>query len=301
MRLRGCLLLLLVGYAGLARAVIYPLPTGSNNLVGVIRYTTANREDTLAEIARNNDIGYDALRLANPHVDAWLPQAGASVLLPSEYILPDTRRQGIVINLPAMRLFYYSPSGKEVQTFPIGVGREGWNTPVGSTQIVAKVRNPTWTPPASVRAEHAEAGDPLPAVVAAGPDNPLGQYALRLAWPGYLIHGTNKPFGVGMRVSHGCIRLLPQDIKVLFAQVHPGTRVQVVDQPWLWGHRDGHYYLQVFPALQPNGAAQLTKFHTWLEKTVPAGLQVSWEQAAKIYETADGVPTLVAIASPNPG
>ncbi|MEY2342869.1 L,D-transpeptidase family protein [Acidithiobacillus sp. IBUN Pt1247-S3] len=291
------LLFFLSCFSGVAAAATYPLADDNDNVVGEIRYLSASHDDTLVDIARDHDIGYDALRAANPQVDAWLPGAGTQILLPSEYILPVAPHQGIVIDLPAMRLFYYPAGGKTVETFPIGIGREGWNTPIGTTKIAARIRNPSWTPPASIRVEHAENGDPLPAVVPAGPDNPLGQYALRLAWPGYLIHGTNKPYGVGMRVSHGCIRLLPRDIETLFEQVTPGTSVHVVNQPWLWGQRDGSYYLQVFPPLQDKqgGADQEGAFRHWLQGQVPDGISISWEKALLVFHQADGVPTLIAI------
>ena len=291
------LALVLLCVSATATAASYPLPKGNDNMVGEIRYLSAGHEDTFADIARDQDIGYDALRAANPEVDAWLPKAGAQILLPSEYILPAAPRRGIVIDLPAMRLFYYPADGKTVETFPIGIGRDGWHTPTGTTKISAKIRNPSWTPPASIRAEHAENGDPLPTVVPAGPDNPLGLYALRLGWPGYLIHGTNKPYGVGMRVSHGCIRLLPRDIATLFAQVAPGTPVQVVNQPWLWGQRDGSYYLQVFQPLQDKqvGAEQEQAFRLWLQGQIPAGLSVSWEKALQVFRQGDGIPTLLAL------
>ncbi|MDD3760395.1 MAG: L,D-transpeptidase family protein [Acidithiobacillus sp.] len=300
MRLTAVLLLSFFCGIGTASATTYPLPQGNNNVVGEIRYLSARHEDTLVDIARQQDIGYDALRAANPGVDPWLPKAGTQILLPSEYILPATPRRGIVINLPAMRLFYYPPHGNTVDTFPIGIGREGWNTPTGTTTITAKIRDPSWTPPASIRAEHAKNGDPLPAVVGPGPDNPLGQFALRLGWKGYLLHGTNKPYGVGMRVSHGCIRLMPNDIEALFAQVAPGTVVQVVDQPWLWGERDGSYFLQVFPPLHenPDTREQEQAFRRWLQEQIPTGMQISWVKALQVFREADGVPTLIAVRDP---
>jgi len=297
-------LFLLLGLSCLqASAATYALPQGKDNMVGAIHYITTQQEDTLVDIARDQDVGYDALKSANPGIDPWLPKVGASVLIPSEYILPAAPRRGIVINLPAMRLFYYPADRAVVETFPIGIGREGWSTPLGKTKIVSKVRNPTWTPPASIRAEHAENGDPLPAVVAAGPDNPLGLYALKFAWAGYLIHDTNKPYGVGMRVSHGCIRLFPKDIESLFQQVPVGTPVEVVDQPWLWGEREGEYYLQVFPPLHApqSSSEEEAAFRQWLQAKIPAGYEISWTEALRILRQADGVPTLVVLRAQSTG
>ncbi|MCE5388388.1 MAG: L,D-transpeptidase family protein [Acidithiobacillus sp.] len=277
----------------------YALPHPSDSVVGKVQYLTATYEDTLAEIARHYDIGYENLRRANPDVDPWLPKSGTQILIPSEYILPEAPREGIVINLAAMRLFYYPKGAKEVITYPIGIGREGWGTPLGVTRVVAKVKDPSWTPPESIRKEHAQAGDPLPRVVPAGPDNPLGQYALRLGWSGYLLHGSNKPFGVGMQVSHGCLRLLPEDVESLYQRVPIGTTVRVVNQPWLWGERQGHYYLQVFPALAEHSGESTSwqDFLRWLQKKLPSGISVSWPMVQEIFARADGVPTLVAVES----
>ncbi len=277
----------------------YALPHPSDSVVGKVQYLTATYEDTLAEIARHYDIGYENLRRANPDVDPWLPKSGTQILIPSEYILPEAPREGIVINLAAMRLFYYPKGAKEVITYPIGIGREGWGTPLGVTRVVAKVKDPSWTPPESIRKEHAQAGDSLPKVVPAGPDNPLGQYALRLGWSGYLLHGSNKPYGVGMQVSHGCLRLLPEDVESLYQRVPIGTTVRVVNQPWLWGERQGHYYLQVFPALAEHSGESTSwqDFLHWLQKKLPSGISVSWPMVQEIFARADGVPTLVAVES----
>ncbi len=273
----------------------YLLPPPGDNMVGAIQSVTARHEDTLSDIARQYDLGYDQITAANPQVDPWLPGAGTRIILPNEYVLPNAPRQGIVINLAAMRLFYYPPSNlgqtPEVITYPIGVGREGWGTPLGKTRITAKVANPSWTPPASIRKEHAEKGDPLPLVVPAGPDNPLGQFALRLAIPGYLLHGTNKPWGVGMRVSHGCIRLYPENIEALFARVPAGTPVLIVDQPWLLGHDGGHDYLQIFSPIsdRPYEPVQ-TSFTAWLAQHLPPGKAIDSGVAQRWLKAATGIP-----------
>jgi L,D-transpeptidase ErfK/SrfK len=191
---------------------------------------------------------------ANPNVDRWLPGEGTQVVVPSHYILPRAPRQGLVLNLPEMRMYYFPPKKPgqpaQVQTYPIGIGRMDWATPLGVAKITGKVKDPTWTPPESIRREHAAKGDPLPAVVPAGPDNPLGRYAMRLSIPGYLIHSTNKPLGVGMRVSHGCIRMLPDDIERLFPQLPVGTPVNIVNQPVKAGWHGGKLYIEVHPPLE---------------------------------------------------
>lgn len=228
--------------------------TPGSDVVGEIQVIRARHEDTFVDIARAYDLGYDELVNANPGVDAWLPGAGTRIVLPTQFVLPAAPREGIVLNVAAKRLFYFpAPRPGElpqVVTHPVGIGREGWATPLGTTKVVAKTRDPVWVVPASIRQEHAAEGRPLPARVAAGPDNPLGRYALRLGLPAYLIHGTNKPGGIGMRVSHGCIQLFPEDIEALFAEVPVGTPVHIVNQPRLLGWRSGNLYLEVHPPLE---------------------------------------------------
>jgi L,D-transpeptidase ErfK/SrfK len=220
-------------------------------VVGEIQVTTAGKDDTLSDIARRFNLGYDELVRANPGVDPWIPGEGREIVLPTQFVLPDAPHEGLVVNLAALRVFYF-PKRKpgELQTVithPIGIGKVGWNTPEGETKVVSKRKNPTWIPPASVRKEHAERGDPLPKIVPAGDDNPLGAYAMNLGWAGYLIHGTNKPYGVGMRSSHGCMRFYPEDIALLFDEIAIGTKVKVVNQRLLSGWRDGQLYVQVMP------------------------------------------------------
>jgi len=237
-----------------ALAVTYVLPPEDVDLVGRLEWVRARQSETLLDIARRYDIGQDEIVAANPKVDRWLPGDGTRVLLPRRYILPRAPRRGIVLNTSEMRLYYYPKQlwmGKRlVITHPVSIGRMDWQTPLGLTQVVAKVRDPVWRPPASIKAEHAAEGDPLPQVFPAGPDNPLGQFALRLGLPGYLIHGTNKPFGVGMRVSHGCVRMYPEDIAAMFPQVEVGTPVHIVDQPIKAGWSADTLYLEVHPPLE---------------------------------------------------
>lgn len=223
------------------------------DVVGRLQVTIARHEDTLTDIARRFNIGYEEIIRANPGVDPWLPGEGTAVVLPTEFVLPDAPREGLVLNLAAMRLYYFPKREKkdaplEVITHPIGIGKVGWVTPEGSTKVVSRVKDPVWTPPLSVRREHAADGDILPDQVPPGPDNPLGRHMMRLGWPGYLIHGTNKPPGVGMRSSHGCIRLYPEDIEALYDSTPVGTRVTVVNQPYLLGWRGEQLLIQAYAA-----------------------------------------------------
>lgn len=223
-------------------------------IVGYVQKTVVGKEDTLPDIARRFDVGYEEILLANPGVDPWLPGVGREVIVPTQFILPAAAHDGVVVDVAAMRIFYFPPHKKNQQqivyTHPIGIGRVGWRTPEGTTKIVSRTKDPIWVVPKSVRDEHAENGDKLPSQVPAGPDNPLGQYMFRLSWPSYLIHGTNKPYGVGMRSSHGCMRLYPEDIAVFFDLIPIGTKVTVVNQPYLFGSRDGVLYFQAYTVME---------------------------------------------------
>jgi L,D-transpeptidase ErfK/SrfK len=231
------------------------LPGSESDLVGTVRSVKVRDEQTLLDIAREQGIGQEEILNANPGVDRWLPTVGSEVLVPGQRLLPVGARRGIVINLPEYRLYYFpQPARKsgprEVMTFPISVGRMDWKTPLGLTRVVGKQKNPSWVPPASIRAEHAFDGEELPRIVPAGPDNPLGAYALRLGVAGYLIHGTDKEFGVGMRVTHGCMRLLPEHIEALFRLVPVGTPVRLMNQPIKLGWGPDGLYLEAHPPLE---------------------------------------------------
>jgi L,D-transpeptidase ErfK/SrfK len=281
----------------------FPLPPPDEAVIGQVRAVIARGEDTLPDIARRFDLGYDEIIAANPGVDPWLPGAGTRVILPTQHVLPAAPREGLVLNLATMRLFYYPPDRDEIITHPIGIGREGWATPQGHTKVVAKRASPAWYVPASVRREHAQMGDPLPAVVPPGPDNPLGSHVLRLGLPSYLIHGTNKPQGVGMRVSHGCVRLYPEDIAALYEQVPVGTRVTIVNQPYLAGWRHGHLYLEAHPPLAEQDehwrASTDPLVRLLREAAGTAADWVDWERAVALTHEPRGIP--VSVLSGTPG
>lgn len=282
-----------------AAAASFVLAPGQRVVGKFGRYVT-KPGDIFADLARRFDVGYTDLVAANPGVDPWLPGVGRTLLIPSVYILPDAPHRGIVLSLAQWRLFYFPPGGGRVETYPIGIGVIGWNTPIGVTRVVRKEKNPVWYPPPSIRAQHPD----LPAVVPAGPDNPLGLFALRLGWPNYLIHGTNKPDGVGRNVSHGCIHLYPEDIARLFAEVAVGTPVRTVEQSAAVGWYGNALYVSVHPS-----QAQVEEIDT--DKPVtpdPAqGVQalvsaaagpnadaVDWDAVAKAARQRTGVPVRVA-------
>jgi L,D-transpeptidase ErfK/SrfK len=274
-------------------------------LIGETQVIFARYENTFSAIGREFNLGYEEMRSANPGVDQWLPGEGTPIYLPTQSILPDAPRSGIVVNVPAMRLYYFTTEkpaeagGQEVvkvSSHPIGIGVQGWATPFGEAKVTGKARDPAWYVPASIRKEHAERGDPLPSVVPPGPDNPLGRHAMTLSLPGYLIHGTNKPAGVGMRSSHGCIRLYPEDIEALFGRVARGTPVRLVNQPVLAGWRDGQLYLEVHPPLAEEThdlvAEADAALNRALERAGAAAAAVTIDRAAidKIAREQRGIP-----------
>lgn len=289
------------------RTDTFVLPPEGTEVIGEVQVVTASHEDTLADFARRYGLGFDEIVAANPGVDPWLPGEGTRVVLPTQFVLPDAPSNGLVLNLAAMRLFYFpKPEGDEppvVITHPIGIGRQGWRTPQGTLRVTQKIKDPTWRVPASVRREHAKMGDPLPAVVPAGPKNPLGAYAMRLSRPSYLIHGTDKPYGVGMRVSHGCVRLYPEDIARLFPEVPKGTRVRIVNQPYLAGWRDGKLYLEAHPPLAEEAKRWKGSLKP-MEKVVLARAgdspdAVDWETAGEVAGEARGIPVPISPNSPD--
>ena len=226
----------------------FELASPDQSVIGEPQLVFTGAEDTLSDLARAYGLGYDEIVAANPGIDPWLPGENTPILLPTQFVLPDVPRHGLVLNIATKRLFYFPETKGDapqvVLTYPIGIGRVGWETPLGETQVTGKARDPHWWVPASVRREHAEMGNPLPDVVPPGPDNPLGNRVLQLDMPGYLIHGTNQPYGVGMRVSHGCIRLYPENIEFLYPLVAIGTPVRIINEPYLLGRRDGEVYFE---------------------------------------------------------
>lgn len=232
--------------------------TATDDLIGAPDRVRSVYEDTLVDIARRHGLGYEEIRLANPTVDAWLPGEGTEVFLPTRFILPDAPRSGIVINIAEYRMYFFFEADGEsrVRTFPISIGRMDWGTPLGRSSIVSKNTNPSWYPPQSIRDEWAADGRKLGSRVPPGPDNPLGAYAIRLSIPGYLIHGTNRPAGVGMRVTHGCIRMFPEDIEWLFPKVPVDAPVRIVNQPFKLGWYGDELFLEVHPPLEEGGAAE---------------------------------------------
>jgi L,D-transpeptidase ErfK/SrfK len=276
-------------------------------VIGKAQMVRLKPHQVLSDIARLFDVGNDAIERANPNVDPWLAPVGTRVIVPTEFVLPDAPHVGIVVNLAAMRLFYFPPHapGKPqvVITHPVGIGRLGWPTPTGMTRVVWHEAHPVWEVPRSILAEHAKEGEPLPKIVGAGPTNPLGNFALHLGWPGYLIHGTDKPAGVGRRVSHGCVHLYPEDIRQIFAMVPNGTPVRIVNQPYLFGWRHGHLYMQAYAPLKDDKRPWATESvnllgkvltHNLIQDLSKAHQRIRWSHVSALLADPRVVPLPVS-------
>ena len=266
------------------------------NMVGQVYTVTAAEDDTLLDIARIHNVGYEEIRMANPDVSLWVPGEGTEVTIPGQFILPDEERTGIVINVAELRLYYYpdveAGEAPRVETYPIGIGRDAYNTPLGITETTMRLENPAWYPPESIRREAAERGDPAPAVVPPGADNPLGKYAILLDIPGYLIHGTNQPDGIGMRASRGCIPMHPEDIESVFWRVPVGTQVNIIDSPIKVGwDTSGKGYIQAFTATDENayGMDTLLNVVGLIEEHEGDNTHsANYEQVREVLERANG-------------
>ena len=305
MLLRAAPLVPLAGMAVCAsvQAEAFLLPGPTATIVGEPRTIAADRRESLLEVARRNGLGFTDMQHANPDVDMWVPRDGAPVLLPTAFVLPNAPRDGVVVNIAEYRLyFYYRQNGQDmVTTFPISIGRMDWQTPLGDWKVTRKRIRPTWRPPKSIIAEYAADGEVLPPVVPPGPDNPLGGYAINLSAPGYLIHGTNRPRGVGMQVTHGCLRMLPEDIEWLFPMVPSGLPVAIINEPVKIGWRAGRLYVEVHQPLEEPPPGYMKDQAARLElaaRAARAELDVQAMRRALIERK--GVPTPVSLAVQGP-
>ncbi len=297
--------LLVLGYVPHAQAAQYVIPNSGDAVVGEDQTVESVYEDTLYDLARTYGLGSEELIRVNPGIDPWLPGAGKKIIVPGRHILPSGPREGIVVNLPEHRLYYY-PKPKRggprlVISYPVSIGKMDWRTPLGLTHVMAKQKDPTWYPPESVRMEHLKDGDPLPASVPPGPDNPLGQYALRLAAGKgtYLIHGTNNPIAVGLPVTHGCIRMYPEDVAALFPMIAVGTPVRLVNEPVKVAWINGELLLEAHPPVDAQGQSvepNLDQFSELLRAAVgDSTLAIHWDYAREVLQKADGVIATVGL------
>ena len=289
----------------IASSATHELPPEDAAVIGADATIRSHYEDTLPDIARRYNLGYEEIARANPGVDMWLPGEGTRILLPGRRILPPGLREGVVVNLAEHRLYYFPKPNKNekpvVITYPVSIGKMGKNTPLGQSYITAKIKHPSWYPPASVRKEHAELGDPLPAVVGPGPDNPLGDFMMRLGFGDgtYEIHGTNKPVTVGMGITNGCIGMYPEDVAVLFALVPIGTPVRLINVPLKVALSGGTLLLEAHPPVDAQGQSSepnIDRFSDLLRATVhDATIAILWDYARQALRKADGVIATVGL------
>ena len=274
-------------------ALTFRLPENGDSVVGDNMTLKTKYEDTFVAIGRIYGLGFREMMEANPGVHPWVPGEGTEITLPLSFILPEESREAIVLNLAEFRLYHFIPEKNTVRSYGVGIGREGWQTPEVETRVTSVAANPSWTPPASIRREHAAMGDILPAVVPPGPDNPLGKYAVRLSVPSYLFHGSNKIVGVGMRVSHGCVRLYDGDIEELAHSVRPGTPVRIINEPVKAGWLRGRLHIEVHPQLEEDQGKPLDIegiVKAALARQPQHGISVDWDRVKLAAEEKRGVP-----------
>jgi L,D-transpeptidase ErfK/SrfK len=293
-----------------AYATTYTLAKPDDTVIGEDQSIVTAYEDTLYDLARAYSLGSEELIRVNPSVDPWLPGAGKMLVVPGRHILPPGPHEGIVVNLPEHRLYYFPKPKRggpiQVITYPVSIGKMDWRTPLGVTHVIQKEKNPTWYPPESVRKEHAEAGDPLPPKVGPGPDNPLGAYAMRLAAGNgtYLIHGTNNPIAVGLAVTHGCIRMYPDDVAALFPFIPVGTPVRLINEPVKVAWIDGELLLEAHPPVDAQGQSfepEIEQFSDLLRAAVGSTtVAIHWDYAREVLQKANGVIATVGLEAELP-
>lgn len=275
-------------------AKTYPLPPEGNNVVGEIFAIKARGGETVSSIARRYNVGLDDIRNANPHIRSRYVPGGTKVVVPALYILPDKPWRGVIVNLPEKRMYYFPPGRRVVETYPVGIGRLGdeTSTPLMSTQIIEKKANPEWRPPESVKAEAAANGIMLPDVMPPGPKNPLGDYMMRLGAPSYLIHGTNRPSGVGSRVSSGCIRMFPEDVEQLFSKVNVGTPVKIIHQAYRAGWGNNVLYFEAHEPLEEHAFnyTRRTVMEAIADELTRPPYDIDWQKARRVARARNGIP-----------
>ena len=307
--LLACLWLTLASSA-LAPAAQFRLPAEGGNVVGHIQRVTADADNTLLDVARHYDLGFNEITAANPGVSIWLPGAGTRIVVPTQFILPPKPWVGIVVDIPRRRLYYFPrhPANQPgtVITFPVGISRNGWPTPLGKTSIIAKFKDPKWIVPKDIQQEHQQEGQTnYPSYFPPGPDNPMGMLALQTGFPEIYIHGTDRPWGVGMRVSHGCVHLYPENAAYLFPRVPVGTPVRIIDQAVLVGERNHVLYLSVskpiagYPGARNTLALQtqeaIARFAGTHAGALPA---IDWTAVRSALAARDIMPTPISAGAP---
>jgi L,D-transpeptidase ErfK/SrfK len=298
-----------LGAVAPAAATVYELSSPDQQVIGEDQTITTVYEDTLYDLARKYSLGSEEVIRVNPGIDPWLPGANKQVIIPGRHILPPGPHEGIIVNLPEHRLYYF-PKPQRVKgklehpiviSYPVSIGKMDWHTPIGITHVIQKEKDPVWFPPESVRKEHAANGDPLPTRVPAGPDNPLGAFAMRLAAGNgtYMIHGTNNPIAVGLAVTHGCIRMYPEDVSQLFPLIPVGTQVRLINEPVKVAWVDGELLLEAHPPVDAQGQSfepDVDQFAELLRTAVgDSTVAIHWDYAREVLQKADGVLATVGL------
>ena len=289
----------------------------NSTVVGELKIVTVDEDETVADMANRYKTGFQDLLIANPGAHHWSPEANSKYTIPSMYILPQKAYNGIILNLAELRLYFYIPGSDlyeatKVLTYPVGIGRLDWKTPLGETFIQSKVERPSWYPPKSIILEHEERGEVLPREVKAGPDNPLGNFALKLnVQGGYLFHGTNKKYGIGMMVSHGCIRLRNKDIETIYHNAPLGTKVKIINMPIKLGTYKNFLSIEVHAfnnkEVYSNNQKNILTTDNIYKPVMPVmnflennpGYEVNWKNVFKAYEKSDGIPVIIGKKSYN--
>ncbi len=297
------LLMSLLAWSAKSSALTFQLPTNGDNVVGKVQWTQSLPGDDFIKVGRRYDIGYYELVEANPGVDPNLPHPGTLLVIPSRFVIPNVPHTGIVVSLAELRIYYFPAGTNTVVTYPVGIGREGWNTPIGVTHVIKKVKNPTWVVPPDImkwRLEKENGGVQLPKSVPPGPNNPLGGYAFYLGFPGYRIHGTNDPTGIGRRSSSGCIRMWPEDVEELFSHAPTGSQVRVINDPFKAGWLNNSLYLESHTPLEEQQHMYQTDSapmrYDVQAMTANRPAEINWSTAKWISDQQNGIPQVIGYA-----
>lgn len=294
-KLRNTLSAIFLFVSGQAMATSYSLPASNESLIGEIQYNTASEGDTAVSLAQRYDVGHDAIEMANPNLnmDKQLA-ADTPIRVPAQHLLPNQARQGIVINLPEMRMYYFPKGSNQVLTYPIGIGKVGKTIPIQRTIIAYKKKNPVWIPPDDIRQFDLQQGIIVPKIMPPGPDNPLGPFAIYTGIPTYLIHSTIFPESIGTRASFGCIRMYESDIKIFFPSIQSGTPVVIINSPVKTGWQDNQLYVEAHEPLEEHSSAYDASLpglvHLISSATKNQDTLVDWQLVSYIAETRDGIP-----------
>jgi len=289
--------LLLFLYSFSAYALDFSLPQEGSDVVGKTQMTTIEKGDNFSTIGRRYNVGYYELIEANPGISPDTPQMGSEIVIPTQYILPKTYREDIVVNLAEMRIYYYPKNSQEVHTYPIAIGREGWETPEGTQRITELRKDPTWYVPKTVREARAKDGVFFPDKVLPGPENPLGKFAIRMNYSTFLIHGTNDSSTIGRRETAGCLRMFPEDVKDLFYKVKVGMKVHVINEPYKVGMKDNKLYLEAHEPILDDDLNYGDDLTPMMDKVTKINqdtrLEIDWNKAMAIAAEKSGVPALI--------